>query len=163
MEHLYSRLPPAPASVRSPRLWRTALLALGATLVLGITGALTALGDTLFHATSLAGGVTQDFASGSHFLVKLRILHPILAVLTAAWVFYFSEKASELPGLDARLPTALKALVAAQLLVGMVNLVLLAPTSLQLVHLGVAECLWVVLVLTVAQALAQPGLGAPTT
>ncbi len=130
----WSTYEPQYRASRTTPIRRLAFTALLATTLLGITGALTALGDTLFHATSLSTGMGQDFAPASHFLLKLRILHPALALGTAALLFYFADSASELR-LDARaakLTTLLKTLVAAQLLLGLVNLVLLAPVALQL-------------------------------
>jgi cytochrome c oxidase assembly protein subunit 15 len=129
---------------------------LATTTLLGITGAIAALGDTLFKSTSLAHGIAQDFAPASHFLLKLRVIHPFLAVGAAALLFYFAEVVSERAPAGAlvrKLSTALKGLVAFQLALGAVNLLLLAPTGLQLAHLLVAECLWVALVLTTALGL----------
>jgi heme A synthase len=143
---------------------RLAKLAIALALLLGISGAVTALGDTLFQAHTLAQGITQDFAHASHYLVKLRVLHPILAVCVAAFLFHFAEAAADSrpagtgPEADrlARLCGLLKGLVVAQLAIGALNLMLLAPTALQLVHLFVAESLWVAIVLTAAEA---TGLG----
>lgn len=142
-----------PKARRKTKLWRVATLSLVATTLLGMTGAVTALGDTLFHSSTLAGGIGQDFSPASHFLLKLRIVHPAFALFTGALLFYFAELATD------RAPTRLtnlqKSLVAAQLILGIANLILLAPTGLQLVHLLVAESLWVVLVLTAATSLQE--------
>jgi cytochrome c oxidase assembly protein subunit 15/protoheme IX farnesyltransferase len=118
-----------------------------ATLLVGMTGAITALGDTLFHSASLTQGIAQDFSETSHFLLKLRVFHPFFALMLGAWLFYFAEKATGLHSRLDQLATVIKALVAGQLLLGLVNLILLAPTGLQLAHLFVAESLWVTLVL----------------
>ena len=140
---------------RDPKIWRVTILSLVATGLLGVTGAITALGDTLFRSPSLAHGLQQDFLTTSHFLVKLRVIHPVLAVLTGAWLFYFAEFATDRrPGPDtARLSLLLKALVGSQLALGLANLLLLAPTGLQLAHLLLAECVWIVLVLLAALSL----------
>lgn len=55
-------------------------------LILGISGALTALGDTLFPISSLAEGLRQDFSPNAHFLIKLRIMHPTIAVLISVYL-----------------------------------------------------------------------------
>ena len=47
-------------------------------ILVGVTGAMTSLGDTLFPAASLSEGVQRDFQSTSHFLERLRVLHPML-------------------------------------------------------------------------------------
>ena len=59
---------------------------LAAMFVVGASGALTALGDTLFPPASLAAGLAQDLSpgAGAHLFVRLRALHPVLAVTTTA-------------------------------------------------------------------------------
>lgn len=158
------RIPRRVAGTPLSRSARFALISVAGTLLLGVTGAVTALGDTLFPATSLAQGMSQDFGSASHFLLRLRVIHPFLALLAGAWLFYFSEVALETQaqrGVDSarrvsRLALGLKALVVLQLGVGMVNLLFLAPIPLQLIHLGVAEVLWVVLTLLAAHTVQKP-------
>lgn len=140
---------------RAPRKFsRLSALSLLITTLLGVTGAITALGDTLFQATSLASGLAQDFHPASHFILRLRAIHPFLAVGAAGLLFYFAEHATETvevlaPGNTAvkKLANLLKGLVVFQLGLGAINLLLLAPTALQLAHLFVAESLWVTLVL----------------
>lgn len=139
---------------KTARLWRTGIASLAATTALAITGAVTALGDTLFPARSLTAGMAQDLAGASHFLLKLRVAHPMIAVGTAVLVFVFAEMAQERKPL--RVATWLKGLIAAQLVAGVLNLILLAPVALQLTHLAIAESLWVALVLTFAAALEAP-------
>jgi heme A synthase len=53
-------------------------LGLAGVLVLGVSGALTALGDTLFPVSTLQEGLQQDFSPTAHFLIRLRLLHPRL-------------------------------------------------------------------------------------
>ncbi len=125
-----------------------------AVVFLGVTGALTALGDTLFKSDSLASGMALDFASGSHFLIKLRIIHPILAVATAVLLFALPLLFAE--GESLRLAKRLQALVLAQLALGALNLLLLAPAGLQLLHLFLADWVWIVLVVLAASATEQP-------
>jgi heme A synthase len=120
---------------------------LGAVLLLGLTGALTALGDTLFPSASLAQGMSSDFGAGAHFLLKLRVIHPVLALATAALLFRFSEETTP------RLALGLRALTLGQLILGLANLLLLAPTALQLAHLVMAESLWITLIWAAAPAL----------
>jgi heme A synthase len=61
---------------RAAALWTAGAAAL---LAVGVTGALAALGDTLFGAKSLAEGVAADFSPTAHFLQQLRVLHPVAA------------------------------------------------------------------------------------
>ena len=120
------------------RLFRITLLAFGA---LGVAGAITALGDTLFPATSLTAGIAEDFSAGAHFLVKLRVIHPILAVFWVLMVFLWSRHL-ETPDL-LRSRGLLLVSVLSQFLIGFLNWMLMAPTGLQLLHLLVADLVFI--------------------
>jgi heme A synthase len=140
---------------RSARRTTTALLAgMAGTLLVAVSGAIAALGDTLFPARSLAEGLEQDLSATAHLFVRLRVLHPLLAVVLAAYLLavgatlVLRERA---PGLRAP-ATALAALVLAQLAAGLLNLVLLAPIPLQLIHLLLADLVWIALSWLVARA-----------
>jgi heme a synthase len=131
---------------------RLGLLAIA--LVVSVTGAIAALGDTLFPATSLAAGFQSDFSTTAHFLLRLRVIHPILAV--AAGVFFAMTALSVIrKSTSARAKVAgwaVALLVVLQLYAGATNLLLLAPVWLQIVHLLLANLLWIALVvLTVAR------------
>jgi heme A synthase len=140
---------------------RAVVWALGAPLagmvLVGASGAITALGDTLFPARSLVAGFAQDFAPGAHLFVRLRTLHPVLAVSTAAAVTVCAGIVRALrprPSVR-RLSYAASALAFAQVGAGLLDVALRAPVWLQLVHLALADVLWVALVLTGAAALAE--------
>ncbi|HEY1905626.1 MAG TPA: COX15/CtaA family protein [Myxococcaceae bacterium] len=134
-------------------------------VVLGVSGAIAALGDTLFPARSLAEGFRQDVSSGAHVLLRLRVIHPLLALavgtllLVTAGVCGFFR-----PGRPVRRAAiALSGLVVLQLIGGMVNLALLAPVWMQMVHLLLADAVWLAAVLLGAAALAEdaPRLAVP--
>jgi heme A synthase len=132
-------------------------LSIGALVVLGISGGIAALGDTLFPARSLAEGFRQDLSPSAHVLLRLRVLHPILAVISAVGVLATAVVASVLrPSAPVR-RTALWVAggVVLQLVAGLVNLVLLAPVPMQLLHLLLADLLWMAVVLLAARALAE--------
>lgn len=118
------------------------------TLLLGVTGAVTALGDTLYHSSSLAAGMREDFRPGSSFLLRLRIFHPLLAVGMGLVLCILAEICKSLAGSREadRLAKTLQLIVGAQLLLGALNLGLMAPVPLQLTHLFVADLLWITLV-----------------
>ena len=126
-----------------------ALVPLVLTLLVGMTGAVTALGDTLFPK----GSVGLD--DGVHFLQRLRIVHPLLAIATAAFAIFAASRLRILrPGRrTARLATAASMLLGIQLAVGMLNVALLAPIHMQIIHLLVADAVWLALVLLAASAL----------
>ena len=141
-----------PSEGATPWLLAAGLLCL---LFVGMTGAVAALGDTLFPAASLAEGLQADTSSTAHFLIRLRILHPVFAVLTGGylvvmvwWVGRLWPRAS-----DSGWARAVVALVLLQLGMGLTNLLLLAPTALQLGHLLIADLLWISVVVFGATAL----------
>ncbi|MGB0388602.1 MAG: COX15/CtaA family protein [Ardenticatenaceae bacterium] len=126
-------------------------------MLLGMSGAITALGDTLFPANSLAEGLRQDFSDSAHFLIQLRTIHPVLAVLAGFYIVWAARQIAHLrPNLwTTRLSQALIGLFMLQILLGVVNLVLLAPIWMQLVHLLMADFVWMAFVLLGAAALAH--------
>src|SRR5215207_6496049 len=137
--------------------WVFAVGLLGVLLV-GASGAITALGDTLFPSDSLAEGLQADFSAGAHFLIQLRVIHPILAVLVGVYSIVAGRLAAAWrPSIATRqLSWALVALFGAQLLIGVVNVALLAPIFMQIIHLFMADLVWVALVLAAAAALGEP-------
>ena len=137
--------------------WVFAMGLLGVLLV-GASGAITALGDTLFPSESLADGLQADFSAGAHFLIQLRVIHPILAVLVGVYSIVAGRLAAAWrPSVATqRLSWALVALFGAQLLIGLVNVALLAPIFMQIIHLFMADLVWVALVLASAAALGAP-------
>ena len=134
-----------PAPVRPGAVWLP-LVGLGAILIVGMTGAIAALGDTLFPAQSLREGFQADASADSHFLVRLRVFHPLLAILAGLYLstmVWAVERHRSGAGRSARWGRLLTLLVMLQLGVGLVNLLSLAPTALQLIHLLVADLLWI--------------------
>ena len=147
--------------------WALALLGV---LLLGMSGAIAALGDTLFPATSLADGLRQDFSPSAHLFLRLRTLHPLLALGVGAFLLYVAgaaladtkrldaTAARERVARDPRRPAiAVIGLLVLQMGAGLLNLALLAPVWLQLVHLLIADLLWIALIVLAAAALTRPG------
>ena len=123
-------------------------------ILVSVTGAIAALGDTLFPASSLIEGMRQDAATTASFLVRLRIVHPILAVFAAA---YFASVAitvlrSKPQGAIARIALFVLVATLAQLGAGAINLALLAPIGMQILHLFLADLVWISLLLLVVEA-----------
>lgn len=131
--------------------------AIVATLILGVSGAVTALGATLFPVTSLAEGLTQDLSPTAHVLIRLRFYHPFIAIGVSGlliWTALFTR--SRRPGEGVRRwSKALITLTFIQLGAGAVNLLLHAPTWLQLVHLLLSDLVWIALLLLGFSALQQ--------
>jgi len=137
-------------------LWALGLGLFGV-LILGVSGAVNALGDTLFPAKSLAEGISQDFSPTAHFLIRLRVWHPIIAISVGLYLFFVCG----LVGMFRPAPILrrfvglLIAFVLLQLTAGLVNVLLLAPVWMQLVHLFLADMVWISLVLVTANTLTQ--------
>ncbi len=127
--------------------WRLGFAAgLAAVAALAATGAVTALGDTLFPVRSLAEGLAADVASGSHPLIRLRLVHPVLAVVAGGYVMALAGAARAIGGRAARTARWLTAIILTQWIAGAANVILLAPIGLQLLHLLLADLAWIALV-----------------
>ena len=141
-----------PALPRRRAAWMAGV-SLASVVVLGVSGAITALGDTLFPASSLAAGLAQDLDPTANIFLRLRLFHPLIAAAVGAWLlFYALSSASRRPDVASRAWT-LVVLLAVQIVAGVVNLLLLAPVWMQIVHLLLADLLWITLVLLSAAAL----------
>lgn len=124
-------------------------------LVLGVTGAVTALGDTLFPSASLADGIRQDLSPAAHFLVRLRVIHPLLAIGLGLYLVVAAGvvRAQRTDGVTRRLASAVIAVFFVQLGAGTLNLLLLAPVWMQLVHLLLADVVWIATILLAASTM----------
>jgi cytochrome c oxidase assembly protein subunit 15 len=122
------------------------LLAVIATLVVGATGSLAALADTLFPSPTLQAGLMADFAGGSPILVRMRWIHPAAAVVGFVCVLLLARTGSA----TAKLVIALLAM---QFVLGIADVLLLAPTWMQVVHLLGADLYWVALTVLAAGAI----------
>ena len=123
-----------------------------AIICIGITGSVAALGDTLFPATSLRASLIQDFSSGN-ILLRLRFLHPVAAAIGAIYVLWIILRSPKNDGRFSNQVVMLVGVLVAQIGLGILNVMLLAPVWLQIVHLLLAELLWVLVVLASANLL----------
>jgi len=135
-------------------------LGLVAVLIIGVTGSLTSLGDTVFPAGSLRHALMQDFSSSSHVLLRLRLLHPIAAAIGSLYVLWllWNLWGKQGPSAWTRI---LSVILTAQIGLGAMNVLLLAPVWLQMAHLLVAELVWILLVLGSAELLLASNISAP--
>jgi cytochrome c oxidase assembly protein subunit 15 len=129
-------------------------LALAASMAVAATGAVAALGDTLFPAASLRAGLAQDLSPSSHLLLRLRTVHPLLAIALGAYLLYLCQQAAAAGGEARRWAIRLRLLVLVQWTAGLLNIALLAPVWLQLTHLLIADLVWIALVLLAIETLA---------
>ena len=132
------------------------LAALAGVLLLGVSGAITALGDTLFPVATLAEGKALTASESAHLFVRLRVWHPTLAVavgVVVAAAALSAARARPQP-IVRRYALLVVALYVAQLALGLLNVALLAPIALQLAHLLLSDLIWIALLLLTASALA---------
>ena len=131
-------------------------------LLVGVSGAVAALGDTLFPASSLADGTREDFSPTAHLFLRLRIWHPVIAVFGSGYLLWLASRlVARNEGVRARrLGATLGSLVLLQVGVGLLNVWLLAPVWMQLLHLFMADATWIVLVWL---ALSSPPGGSDAT
>lgn len=137
-------------------LWALGIGFLGI-MLLGVTGAMTALGDTLFPAETLREGLQQDLSSAAHFTIRLRIWHPMFAIGIGMYLIFISLLLALFrPERTLRWFAAIfSGLFVIQLAAGLINVVLLAPVWMQIVHLLLADLVWLSLVLLAATTLAD--------
>lgn len=139
-----------PLVFKGGALWPIALGGLGM-LALGVSGAIAALGDTLFPSASLAEGFAQDASPTAHIFIQLRGIHPVLAMIVGVGlVVIASAYGLTATGRVRKLAIGVIGLVVLQWLAGLVNLVLLAPVWMQMVHLLLADLVWIVFVMMAA-------------
>jgi heme a synthase len=139
-----------------------ALAAVVVVLIVGVTGSLAALGDTLYPASSLGSALAQDFSqnfsSSSGWLVRWRWTHPTVAFVACVFLIWLLVRAAQQSthwnnrGLSA----LVLVLLAAQYALGVLDVVFLAPVWLQIVHLLGADVLWAALVVLAARIMLEP-------
>lgn len=136
-------LPPTRFAWRSSAARPLFVGALGIVLV-AASGAVTALGDTLYPVVSGTASdvVAQTATQGAHFLERLRGVHPMLAVAVGFVLAWLAPRIAA--GGSAARPWAFAVVVAvwSQLALGLLNVWLSAPGWLQVLHLAAALGLW---------------------
>lgn len=139
-------------------------------LVLGMAGAVTALGDLLFTPTGMTplDTVRQDFSLSTGIIQTLRVVHPVMALVVSAYLLWFAGRVGSRQIADGqgdsgsmlqprRWKTALHALIGVQILAGILNVILKAPGWMQLLHLFLGCALWLgVVMLCYVAMLARP-------
>ncbi len=130
----------------NPDVTRWVILGGLALVFISASGAVTALADTLFPSQPF----TPELSSGGHFLARLRVIHPILAIGAAIIAWWIASRRG-LP--RSRASVAIPLLIGVMLLSGVLNIALGVPLWMQLIHLALADALWIAYVLVSARAL----------
>lgn len=126
-------------------------------LLVGISGSVAALSSMLFPSQSLADGISKDFSTASDLLLRLRVSHPILSILTGVYLIFMAGWLKARAGNDAsvtRWSNVLSVVVLVQLGFGAATLLTLGPIVMQIGHLFLADLLWISYVLLSANYLA---------
>lgn len=128
-----------------------------ALVVVGAAGAVTALGDTLFPAESLVEGLRADTSVTSQFLVRLRVIHPVLAIVSGLYIVVVARRlgATARDRFTEPIGRAVVVVVGLQVLAGFINVAFLAPLGMQLLHLFLADLLTIAVTLLALSALSQ--------
>ena len=143
---------PSPERRRSTVL---AVVALGSTLLVGVSGSLAALGDTLFPSASLRLAIAADLSSSAPALIRVRWVHPVSAVIAALCLLALLQRGWSRPE-TAKTARWMVWLLLAQFALGLADVLLLAPVWLQLVHLLGADLYWVTLVVLCVRSILAP-------
>jgi heme a synthase len=127
-------------------------------LIVGVTGSLAALGDTLYPASSLSSAFGQDFAAGSGWLLRWRWTHPAVAFVASIFLICLLVRAAQRSTQwnNRGVSALVLILLAAQYALGLLDVVFLAPVWLQIAHLLGADILWAALVVLAARLTIQP-------
>ena len=123
-----------------------------ALVAIAATGSVTALADTLFPSDSVTEGLTAALAPVEHFLTRLRVLHPLLAVVTVSAAALATRL---MRGRVLARVRALMVLSLGQMGLGALTIALGSPLWVRLLHLGMADVICVSYVLLAAQTLSS--------
>jgi len=128
------------------------------TIIFSAMGAITALGDTLFPAESLLSDMSKDFDPSSNFLIRLRIIHPVLAIATSGYLIFIIRylQAKELGRAVVRRGNWLQIMIIIQVLAGGATVLTLAPIYMQIIHLFFADVFWISLILFSLETITSP-------
>ena len=123
------------------------------TLLTGAAGALAALADTIYPSASLNEALRADFSPFSPALLHMRWLHPAGAFLMSIFCCVLICRYFKCNRRMAAF--GLSVILFLQFAIGAVDVLLLAPTWCQLLHLLAADCFWIGLVTATAPEVFQ--------
>jgi cytochrome c oxidase assembly protein subunit 15 len=132
-------------------------LAVVGLLLVGASGSLAALSNMLFPSQSISEGIAKDFSESSDLILRLRLSHPVLSILTSVYLIFISGWLKALVSDDANTAwwsKVVSVLVMLQVAFGGATLLTLGPIVMQLGHLLLADLVWISFVMLVASYLA---------
>ena len=141
-----------------PKVLLFLTLALLGIFFIGMSGSVAALSSMLFPSETLTEGMAKDFSTTSNILLRLRIAHPIVSILTSVFLIFLAgwlrREAKENVWV-LRFSNLLSILILIQIAFGALTLLTLAPILMQLGHLFLADAVWISFVLLSASFLAE--------
>ncbi len=128
-------------------------------VLVAATGATTALADTVFMVDSPEAGAVADFEDERALILRIRILHPIVAITTAALLTWFVfRRADEAERRGHVWPgRIILGIVVVQVALGFMHIVLGSPLASALLHLFLAQALWIAFLFFALSLLQPPG------
>ncbi len=138
-----------------------AIAVIGVFLV-GISGSIAALSSMLFPSATLAEGIAKDLSATSNILLRLRLSHPILSIVTSVYLVFVAGWLKVQPESGTgvgRWSNTLSIIVLVQVAFGAATLLTLGPIVMQLGHLLLADLLWIAFILMAANYFSRSETG----
>jgi len=142
----------------SPKYLAAIILGVIFIILIGISGSIAALSSMIFPSGTFSEGIAQDFSPTSHILLRLRLFHPIIAVVSSVYLILLAGwLKGKMPESSSVLlwSNVLSVLVLVQIAFGAMTLLTLAPIVMQLGHLLLADAVWISFILMTANFLAE--------
>lgn len=117
-------------------------------LIIAVTGAWAALSTTLFQSESIISGILEDLNQQSHYLIRLRILHPMFGLLvgSAMALSFWLDSATSKNDPRKRLSLQTSLVFIFAVVFGLVTLFSLSPLWMKICHLAIAHLVWLNLI-----------------
>lgn len=134
-------------------------MAVIALLLVGMSGSVAALSSMLFPSVSVSEGIVKDFADSSHGLLRLRLSHPLLSIITSVYIIFLAGWLKRQPDTKPAVgywSNILSGLIFVQVAFGALTLLTLGPIIMQLGHLLLADAIWISFVLMSANFFVKP-------
>ena len=141
-----------------PKVLLFLMIAVVGIFFVGTSGSVAALSSMLFPSETLTEGFAKDFSATSNILLRLRVSHPILSIITSVFLIFLAgwlRKQAKEDFWVTRWSNLLSILIMIQIAFGALTLLTLAPILMQLGHLFLADAVWISFVLLCASFLAE--------
>ncbi len=119
--------------IHGPILRRQNILLIMGFVILAILGSWASFAATLFPAESLGEALQADLNFDSPWPIRLRSLHPFIAVAWGVFMIYYLNRKNEIK---------MRSFWIFAVLFGITMLLLLSPVWMKLLHLVFAQLLW---------------------